>query len=186
MLDNVLKFGAIGSLIISALAIYFAVRSNTFQLGAHIFLSYSDRVWTIRKAAIFETKDSEAVAAAIFLVFELFELKRRGYVSRSIWTIWDNDIADLFGNDAFREQWITIRPRLKNHPHFLQWVDSQVDPERQAPKSWPGVGGSLRLREPRWAPFARSHSAIEGVNDAQGDEPASRTNSIKSSDGSNA
>jgi hypothetical protein len=44
MLEYILKFGAAGSLLIGVLAIYFAVRNNTFQLGAQIFLSYSDRV----------------------------------------------------------------------------------------------------------------------------------------------
>jgi len=55
----------------------------------------------IRSAAIFETKDPQAVTAAVFLIFELFELKRRGYVSRKIWTIWDSDIVDLFRSEAF-------------------------------------------------------------------------------------
>ena len=152
MLELLLKFMTPGSLIIGGLAIYFAVQNNTRQLGAQIFLSYSDRVWTIRRAAIFDTKDPEAVTAAVFLVFELFELKRRGYVSRSIWSIWDNDIADLFRSDAFREHWVGIRPRLKNHPHFLQWVDGQLDDadrSRSEAGSQPVAQGPLRLHEPK-------------------------------------
>jgi hypothetical protein len=151
MLEHILKYMAAGSLVIGVLAIYFTVRNNTHQIGAQIFLSYSDRVWTIRRAAIFDTKDSEAVTAAVFLVFELFELKRRGYVSRSIWSIWDNDIADLFRSDAFREHWIGIRPRLKNHPHFLQWVDGQLDDagrSRSEASSQPVAQRALRLQEP--------------------------------------
>jgi hypothetical protein len=151
MLESLLKFVTPGSLIIGGLAIYFAVQNNTRQLGAQIFLSYSDRVWTIRRAAIFETKDPEAVTAAVFLVFELFELKRRGYVSRSIWTIWDNDIADLFRSDAFREHWLGIRPRLKNHPHFLHWVDDQLNDSGHSGSeagAQPVTRTPLRLQEP--------------------------------------
>jgi len=149
MLKQILNFVELGSLVIGVLAVYFAVRNNTRQLGAQIFLAYSDRVWTIRRAAIFDTRNSETFAAAVFLVFELFELKRRGYVSRSIWSIWDNDIADLFRSDAFREHWAGIRPRLKNHPHFLRWVDGQLDTSRRSGSEagTPAVP-SLRLQEP--------------------------------------
>jgi hypothetical protein len=64
---------------------------------------------------------------ATFLIFELYELRRRGYVSSSIWTIWDRDIADLLRTDNFREQWGMLRTRLHNHVHFVNWVDAQLD-----------------------------------------------------------
>ncbi len=96
------------------------------QLGAQIFLAYSDRVRMIRQSALADTGDPEGVADATFLIFDFYELKRRGYVSKAIWTIWDRDIADLLRTDHFRKHWDSTRPRFQNHPHFLKWVEAHL------------------------------------------------------------
>src|SRR5215469_3605275 len=119
MLDYVLKFVAVGSLAIGAIAIYITFRHNARQLGAQIFLAYSERVRAIRQSASARDGDAEAVATATFLIFDFFELKRRGFVSRSIWSIWDRDIADLLRTEHFRQHWDKTRLRFQNHPHFL-------------------------------------------------------------------
>ena len=125
MIEHLLRFVAIGSFIVGAAAIYITIRNNTLQLGAQVFLAYSERVRALRNSALLDTGDPEAVRAAMFLIFEFYELKRRGYVSGAIWSIWDTDIADLLRTAIFRSQWQTTRERFKNHPHFLHWVDSQ-------------------------------------------------------------
>src|SRR5258708_8157373 len=126
MLEFILKFAAIASLAITAIATYITVRNNTRQLGAQIFLAYSDRVGEIRQSASAHAGDPEGVAVATFLIFDFYELKRRGYVSRAIWSIWDRDIADLLRTDHFRKHWDNTRARFQNHPHFLKWVEAQL------------------------------------------------------------
>jgi hypothetical protein len=126
MLEYLLKFIAVGSFAIGVVAVYFTVHNNTRQLNAQIFLAYSDRVRAIRALTANHAVSPGDTAATMFLIFEFFELKRRGFVARSTWSIWDQDIIDLLRSEAFRAQWDEIRPRFKNHPHFLQWVDGHV------------------------------------------------------------
>jgi hypothetical protein len=115
MIEHLLSFVTVGSVCIAALATYITVRNNNRQLGAQIFLAYSNRVREIRQAAVLNTPDIEVTLSATFLIFELYELRRRGYVSSAIWSIWDRDIGDLLRTDNFQAQWETLRDRLRNH-----------------------------------------------------------------------
>ena len=127
MLQHLLSFVTLVSVCIAGIATYITVRHNGRQLGAQIFLAYSDRVRELRKAAALDVRDIDVIINATFLIFELYELRRRGYVSSSIWSIWDRDIADLLRTDYFRAQWGMLRPRLHNHAHFVNWVDAQLE-----------------------------------------------------------
>src|SRR5258705_1908278 len=126
MFQQLLSFVTLVSVCIAATATYITVRHNSQQLGAQIFLAYSGRVRELRQANALETRDIEVTLTATFLIFELYELKRRGYVSSAIWSIWDRDIVDLLRTDEFRAQWETLRIRLRNHVHFIKWVDEQL------------------------------------------------------------
>ena len=135
MFRQLLSLVTLGSVCIAAIATYITVRHNSQQLGAQIFLAYSGRVREIRQAAALETRDIEVTLSAIFLIFELYELRRRGYVSNAIWSIWDRDIADLLREEDFRAQWDTLRVRLRNHVHFIKWVDGQLEDLQSSTRS---------------------------------------------------
>jgi hypothetical protein len=130
MLQHLLSSVTLISVCIAAIATYITVRHNSRQLGAEIFLSYSDRVRELREATALRSQDIEVNSRATFLIFELYELRRRGYVSSSIWSIWDRDITDLLRSDHFRTQWDALKDRLRNHVHFVKWVDGQLNDVR--------------------------------------------------------
>ena len=48
MIDLVFKFVTIGSVLTGGIAGYIAIRNNSRQVGAHIFLAYSDRIRNLR------------------------------------------------------------------------------------------------------------------------------------------
>lgn len=127
MLEHLVNYVTLGSVCVAGLAAYIAVRNNSRQLGAQIFLAYSNRVREIRESIALNAGSLEANLAATFLIFELFELKRRGYVERRIWTIWDQDIGELLRREDFRTHWLAIKPRLQHHTHFVSWVTAQLD-----------------------------------------------------------
>ena len=126
MFEHLVNYVTLGSVCVAALAAYIAVRNNSRQLGAQIFLAYSNRVREIRGAIALNAENFEANLSATFLIFELFELKQRGYVEHRIWTIWDQDILELLRRDDFRAHWPKIKPRLLHHTHFVNWVSAQL------------------------------------------------------------
>jgi hypothetical protein len=50
LFDTILKFLTFGSVVTGATAIYFAALNNNRRLGAQIFLTYSDRIFNVRRS----------------------------------------------------------------------------------------------------------------------------------------
>jgi hypothetical protein len=126
MLEHLLSFVTVISVGVAATATYISVRNSARQLSAQIFLAYSNRVREIRQSAALTSIDLEQTLNATFLIFELYELRRRGYVSSAIWSIWDRDVSDLMRTENFRTQWKIVSVKLRNHAHFVQWVNAQL------------------------------------------------------------
>ena len=120
--DLILKFITIGSVLTGGIAIYIAVRNNSRQVGAQIFLAYSDRIRALRVALGDENYPPRALLEAMFLIFEFYSLRRKGYVSNAIWSIWESDITRLLNSASFQREWADISERFDTHPHFVAWI----------------------------------------------------------------
>lgn len=137
MIDDILKFVTAGSILTGVIAVYIALRNNNRQIGAQIFLAYSDRIHRLRnslplEADIYQLPETitgevaetarRAVVTSYFLIFEFYSLRRHGYIADGIWTIWEEDITRLLGTPAFRQEWPQLRRSFENHRHFSTWV----------------------------------------------------------------
>ena len=83
LFDLVLKAITFGSLLVGACALYVAVRNNSRQLAAQIFLAYSNRVREIRSTVGSDFTKPGAILEAVYLIFEFHSLRRRGYVPKT-------------------------------------------------------------------------------------------------------
>jgi hypothetical protein len=136
LFDIVLKIIANLGVIVGGTAVYIALRSNSRQLGAQIFLTYSNRIHQLRQTLAIDVDvyrpfsdvtdlDPEArrvVVEALYAIFEFYSLRRQGYVATAIWSIWEPDMARLLSTAAFRHEWSLLRKRFETHPHFIAWV----------------------------------------------------------------
>ena len=144
ILDIVLKLVTLVSVLIGAIAIYTAIRNNNRQMGAQIFLEYSDRVRILRRGWAYDGASPEAMGAAdpqavqetIGLIFECFSLRRHGYVDNSIWSIWESDITHLLNTAPFRNEWTAMLPRFEHHPDFVRWVHRQHEKQERKKHAW--------------------------------------------------
>jgi hypothetical protein len=138
LLELILRFVTLGSVLIGAAAIFIALRNNTRQLGAQIFLSYSERIHNLRLSlpndyydhrlsgtaqGLLEPETRRYVIEIIQLVFELHALKRHGYVDKEIWRVWEPDINRLLRGAAARREWPLMAREFATHPKFVQWVE---------------------------------------------------------------
>ncbi len=137
MIDHILKFMTLGTVLISAIAVYTALHTNNKRLGADIFLRYSDRISNLRSslpATAFRDVDvtgsvestaeeRRVVQEAIYSIFELYELKLHGFVPKTIWSIWEPDIVRLLGLQSFQRELGTLKSRFEGHPRFSGWIE---------------------------------------------------------------
>jgi hypothetical protein len=140
LLDLILKCVTILTVVVGAATVYIALRNNSRQLGAQIFLSYSDRMHMLRQTTSTDfdayligdekmgpigSEMKRAIATAYIVIFEFYSLRRRGFIATPIWSIWEVDISRVLNSPAFRNEWPEASRRFDRHPRFLSWVDER-------------------------------------------------------------
>ena len=136
MLDHILKFLTLGTVIVGSIAIYTSLHTNNRRLGADIFLRYSDRISDLRRslpAAFFDPghpvaleltpEERRAVHEVIYSIFELYELKVHGFIPLAIWKIREPDIERLLSLTVFRQELEASQDKFRRHPRFAKWVE---------------------------------------------------------------
>lgn len=145
MLDSILRFVTLGSVMTGAIAIYTALLTNNRRLGAQIFLAYTERIFNVRRALPADSyltrlkperaltaEERRAVHEACYLVFEFHALKQHGYIAANIWRIYEPDMDRLLSSPAFDEEWERLRKDFAHHPKFVDWVSQKRDIARVA------------------------------------------------------
>jgi hypothetical protein len=137
VLDHILKFMTLGTVIVGSIAIYAALHTNNRRLGADIFLRYSDRISDLRRGlpitAFFERdvpgniemtpEERRTAHEIIYSIFELYELKVRGFLPSAIWKIREPDIERLLSLPFFRQELADLQYRFARHPRFAAWLE---------------------------------------------------------------
>ena len=137
MLEHILRFMTLGTVIVGSIAIYAAVHTNNRRLGADIFLRYSDRISDLRRSlpisAFVEQEVSSnvektpeerrAAQEIIYSIFELYELRVYGFLPHAIWKIREPDIETLLSLPFFQHELAAFEDRFARHPRFARWLD---------------------------------------------------------------
>jgi hypothetical protein len=137
VLDHILRFMTLGTIIVSSVAIYAALHTNNRRLGADIFLRYSDRVSDLRQrlpvTAFLEREaagdieitadERRAVHEIIHSIFELYELKVHGYFPPAIWKIREPDIERLLSLPVFQQELTGMEGPYASHPRLVAWLE---------------------------------------------------------------
>lgn len=137
VLDHILKFMTLGTIIVGSIAIYAALHTNNRRLGADIFLRYSDRISDLRRSlpitAFLERhapgntdmtpEQRRAAHEIIYSIFELYELKVHGFLPPAIWRIREPDMKRLLAMPLFRQELVALQARFVTHPRFAAWLE---------------------------------------------------------------
>ncbi|WP_156180235.1 hypothetical protein [Bradyrhizobium sp. LTSPM299] len=137
VLDHILRFMTLGTILVGVIAIYTALHTNNRRLGADIFLRYSDRVSDLRRSlpmtAFFDgsasanlemtPEERRIVHEVIYSIFELYELKVHGFIPPAIWKIREPDIERVLSLPVFQQELAALQGRFTKHPRFAAWVE---------------------------------------------------------------
>jgi len=135
ILDYVLKFVTLGSVITGVSAIYTALKTNNRRVASQVFLVYSERIFNIRRALppdtylsrlkserLLTAEERRVVHEAFYLIFEFHALRQYGYIASDIWRIYEPDMVRLLKSPAFHEEWHALQNEFSGHPKFIAWV----------------------------------------------------------------
>ena len=136
MLDHILRFVTLGTVMVGITAIYTALHTNNRRLGADIFLRYSDRISDLRRSlplsVLFDAgfgnsvemtpEERRTVHEVIHSIFELYELKVHGFIPPAIWKIREHDIERVLLLPAFQQELTILKGSFVKHPRFAAWV----------------------------------------------------------------
>ncbi|WP_426409739.1 hypothetical protein [Bradyrhizobium ganzhouense] len=137
VLDHILRFMTLGTVIVGSIAIYAALHTNNRRVGADIFLKYSDRISDLRRnlpiAAFVESdapcdldmtpEERRAAHEIIYSIYELYELKVHGFLPSAIWKIREPDIERTLSLPSFRQELAALDGRFIRHPRFASWLE---------------------------------------------------------------
>ncbi|GLR84131.1 hypothetical protein [Bradyrhizobium iriomotense] len=137
VLDHILRFMTLGTVIVGSIAIYAALHTNNRRVGADIFLKYSDRISDLRRnlpiAAFVESdapcnldmtpEERRAAHEIIYSIYELYELKVHGFLPSAIWKIREPDIERTLSLPSFRQELAALDGRFTRHPRFASWLE---------------------------------------------------------------
>ena len=137
VLDHILRFVTLGTVIVGSIAIYAALHTNNKRVGADIFLKYSDRISDLRRnlpiAAFVEgdapcnldmtPEERRAAHEIIYSIYELYELKVHGFLPSAIWKIREPDIERTLSLPSFRQELAALEGRFTRHPRFASWLE---------------------------------------------------------------
>jgi hypothetical protein len=139
VLDHILRFMTLGTVIVGSIAIYAALHTNNRRVGADIFLKYSDRISDLRRnlpIAAFVERDAprnldmtpeerRAAHEIIYSIYELYELKVHGFLPSAIWKIREPDIERTLSLPSFRQELAALEGRFTRHPRFASWLEQR-------------------------------------------------------------
>lgn|SRR5262245_35203178 len=107
-------------------------------MNAQVLLKYTERYERIleqfpenARAARFDTRvlppQSSQLTLCILkymnLCSEEYYLKEHGYLSESLWRIWEHDLKRMIGSPIVQREWRDLRREFLSHPEFLQYVE---------------------------------------------------------------
>jgi hypothetical protein len=72
------------------------------------------------------------------LCSEEYYLTENGYLPKSLWCTWEDDLKRIIASPLVRREWSSLRPEFLSHPDFVQFVESiQLGAEISSPGECP-------------------------------------------------
>jgi hypothetical protein len=124
--------------IIGVLAIINAFNNYRRQINAGIFMKYTERYEHILEQfpedslpARFDAKVVPPQSPQLRLCVlkylnrcsEEYYLVKHGYLAKSVWNIWEEDLKRIIGSPLLQREWCSLRQEFLAHQDFLEYVE---------------------------------------------------------------
>jgi hypothetical protein len=138
-LEFAIQMGTLISAIAGILTLFIGIRIYKRQTNTQIFLEYTKRYNEIMESFPPEARparlsledkmpdQSEGLSISILrylnLCSEEYYLCERGYLSKELWGIWEDELKRTLNSPLFVREWEGLRNEFLSYPEFLEFVD---------------------------------------------------------------
>jgi hypothetical protein len=137
-LQLTIQIGTLISVVVGFIGLINTVRSYHEQMNVQILMKYTERYEHILErfpqealAARFDAKVVPTASPELTLCVlkylnlcsEEFYLLRHGYLSKSLWRIWEGDLRRMLASPLLRREWGSLRAEFISHRDFLDYVE---------------------------------------------------------------
>ena len=138
-LEFAIKIGTLISAVAGILTLFIGIRIYKRQTNTQIFLEYTKRYNEIMESFPPEARparlsledkmpdQSEGLSISILrylnLCSEEYYLCERGYLSKELWGIWEDELKRTLNSPLFVREWEGLRNEFLSYPEFLEFVD---------------------------------------------------------------
>jgi len=133
--------GAI-SIIVGVASFILSIRNAQRQMNAQIVMKYAERYEKIMDSFPREAfrlrfdLDSElpppsqeltaCVLKYLNLCSEEFYLRKKGYIAKDVWSIWEGELNRTLRSGVFRREWEGLRDEFVSYPEFCDFVETTM------------------------------------------------------------
>ena len=93
----------------------------------HILSQFPPDALTARFDSKFLPAESTQLTLCVLkylnLCSEEHYLRKHGYLSESLWCIWEGDLKRIIGSALLQREWSSLRKEFESHPDFLEYVE---------------------------------------------------------------
>ena len=136
-LQIVLQAATLASLIVGFAGLINTVNNYRGQMNVQIIMKYTERYEHILDQfppdaleARFDAKllppESPQLTLCVLkylnLCSEEHYLHKHGYLSQSVWRIWEGDLKRIIGSPLLQREWSSLKREFESHPDFRDYV----------------------------------------------------------------
>src|SRR5580700_7549758 len=136
--DILAQLGQVGTLVVASLGIFVALRNQHRQLNAQMFIEFSGRFQELLR--LFPTEAwlanlnpsqplppssqelTDCTLYCIQFIADAYHLHKGGFISKSIWTLWEREIKRTLRGPVFRREWAGVAAEFSHDANFLQYI----------------------------------------------------------------
>src|SRR5271165_3495631 len=142
-LDLVLgQLGQVGTLVIGSVGICVALVNQRRQLNAQMFVEFSGRFQEILR--LFPTEAwlanrnpsqplppssqelTDCTLYCIQFIADVYYLHKGGYITNSLWTLWEREINRTLRGRLFKREWESVEAEFSHDGQFLKYINTLV------------------------------------------------------------
>ena len=138
--ELVVQLGQVGTLLIRSVGIAVALMNQHRQLNAQMFIEFSGRFQALLR--LFPTEAwlanrnpskpmpppsqelTDSMLYAMQFIADMLYLHKGGYVSKTLWRLWEREIKHTITGQVFRREWEGVAAEFAHNRDFLEYINT--------------------------------------------------------------